>query len=233
MGASLRARDIGLAFGLTSAAAPLALDVEVFQAEPGELVGITGPSGSGKTSLLYALAGLERPQRGFIRWDGVDILSLSEASRDRWRRRTLGFVFQDFQLFPGMTAIGNVLLPATFAHAVIPARVRERARALLAEVKIPDERRPVSRLARGEMQRVALARALLLHPSVVLADEPTASLDAESGAVVADLLVSMARDAGSTAIVVSHDRALLARLDRVETLVGGRVMTPAMITAVP
>jgi ABC-type Fe3+/spermidine/putrescine transport system ATPase subunit len=121
VGASVCARDIRLAFGPAGAA--LALDVDQFHADAGALVGITGPSGSGKTSLLYVLAGLERPQRGVVRWEGIDIQSLSEGCRDRWRRRTLGFVFQDFHLFAGMTALDNVLLPATFDRAVIPVHV--------------------------------------------------------------------------------------------------------------
>jgi putative ABC transport system ATP-binding protein len=177
------------------------------------------------------LAGLERPERGVVLWDGVDILCLSEADRDHWRRRTLGFVFQDFHLFGGLSALDNVLLPATFEHAVIPGRLRRRARELLAEVRVPEGRTPVERLSRGEMQRVALARALLFAPPVVVADEPTASLDAESARLVGGLLVAMARGAGSTALVVSHDPGLLARLDPTYVLVEGRLAGAAVTAA--
>ena len=232
MGSALIARDVRLAFGPPAGNAALALDVDLFRVEAGELVGVTGPSGSGKTSLLHVLAGIEQPQRGVIRWDGIDILTLSEPGRDRWRRQTLGFVFQDFQLFAGLTALDNVLLPATFDHAVIPRFLKVRARELLAHVRVADGQVAAERLSRGEMQRVALARALLHMPPVVLADEPTASLDAESAGLVADLLVSMARDTGSTTVVVTHDSALLARLDRVHTLVGGRLAPRAMMAAV-
>src|SRR4029453_3422045 len=120
VGARLVARDVGLSYGPRNDTALPVLDFDCLCVEAGELVGVTGPSGSGKTSLLHVLAGLERPQRGVVLWDGVDILSLPEGDRDHWRRRTLGFVFQDFHLFSGLSALDNVLLPATFAHAVIP-----------------------------------------------------------------------------------------------------------------
>jgi putative ABC transport system ATP-binding protein len=231
VGARLVARDIGLSYGPSRDNAVPVLDLDGLCVEAGELVGVTGPSGSGKTSLLHVLAGLERPQRGVVLWDGVDILSLTEADRDRWRRRTLGFVFQDFHLFSGLSALDNVLLPATFEHAVIPGRLRRRARELLSEARVPDGRTPVERLSRGEMQRVALARALLFAPPVVVADEPTASLDAESARLVGGLLVAMARGAGSTALVVTHDPGLLAHLETTYLLVEGRLANAAVTAA--
>ena len=231
MGARLVARDIGLSYGPSRDNVMPVLDLDCLCVEAGELVGVTGPSGSGKTSLLHVLAGLERPQRGVVLWDGVDILSLPEADRDHWRRRTLGFVFQDFRLFSGLSALDNVLLPATFEHAVIPGRLRRRARELLAEVRVPEGRTPAERLSRGEMQRVALARALLFAPPVVVADEPTASLDAESARLVGGLLVGMAREAGSTALVATHDPGLLARLETTYLLVEGGLASAAVTAA--
>ena len=231
MGARLVARDIGLSYGPSRDKALPVLNLDCLCVDGGELVGVTGPSGSGKTSLLHVLAGLERPQRGVVLWDGVDILSLPEADRDHWRRRTLGFVFQDFHLFSGLSALDNVLLPATFKHAVIPGRLRQRARELLSEVRVPEGRTPVERLSRGEMQRVALARALLFAPPVVMADEPTASLDAESARLVGGLLVSMTRGVGSTVLVVTHDPGLLARLDPTYLLVEGRLASAAVTAA--
>lgn len=189
MGATLSARDVGLSYRPIGERSAPALDVDRFGARAGELVGITGPSGSGKTSLLHVLTGIEAPQRGAVEWDGIDILALSETGSDRWRRRAVGFVFQDFHLFPGLSALDNVLLPVTFDHVVIPGRLRERARRLLAEVRVADGRLPAERLSRGEMQRVALARALLFTPPVLVADEPTASLDADSARLVGGLLV--------------------------------------------
>ena len=206
------------------------LEVPSFNVAAGELVGITGPSGSGKTSLLHVLAALERPQRGVVRWDHIDVVALSEAERDRWRRRTVGFVFQDFHLIAGLSARDNVLLPATFDHAVIPSRVKDRARRLLNEVRVPDANRRVAQLSRGEKQRVALARALLFSPPVLVADEPTASLDVENARLVGNLLISLAREVGSTALIATHDAALVARLDRVQALVNGR-FTPTVARA--
>jgi len=232
VGSGLVARDLGLAYEPTHGRAGFALDVASFRASAGERVGITGPSGSGKTSLLHVLAGLERPQRGAVLWGGTDILALPEPERDRWRRRTVGFVFQDFHLFSGLSALDNALLPATFERALIPGRVRQRARALLREVRVRDERLPVERLSRGEMQRVALARALLFEPAVILADEPTASLDAEAARLVSDLMISLASATGSTVLIVTHDGSLLSRLDRSERLVDGRpCRSPAVAAA--
>jgi len=232
VGSGLVARDLALAYEATHARAGFALDVPSFRVSAGERVGITGASGSGKTSLLYVLAGLERPERGAVLWDGTDILALPEPERDRWRRRTVGFVFQDFHLFSGLSALDNALLPATFERALIPGSVRQRARALLREVCVRDEHLPVERLSRGEMQRVALARALLFEPAVILADEPTASLDAEAARLVSDLMISLARATSSTVLIATHDGGLLSRLDRSERLVDGRVhRSPAMAAA--
>ena len=222
MGSTLVASEISFSYEPSTPRAGAMLELPSFNVAAGELIGITGPSGSGKTSLLYLLAALERPQRGMVRWDRIDVVALSEAERDRWRRRTVGFVFQDFHLIAGLSALDNVLLPATFDHAVIPARVKDRAHRLLADVRVPDTNRRVARLSRGEKQRVALARALLFSPAVLVADEPTASLDVENARLVGNLLISLAREAGSTALIATHDAALVARLDRVQALVNGR-----------
>src|SRR5262249_54445166 len=196
------------------------LDIDHLRIGPGETIGITGPSGSGKSSLLSVLTGLERPQRGRVEWNGVDIAALAEGARDRWRRTSVGFVFQDFHLFPQLSAIDNVTLPATFRHAVIPSRVRERGRALLAQVGIDARPGAVATCSRGEMQRVAIARALLFSPPLLVADEPTANLDGESARVVTDLLRRLSRETGSTFVAVSHDTNLLAALDHIYSLRG-------------
>jgi putative ABC transport system ATP-binding protein len=198
----------------------------------GEAVGLTGPSGAGKTSLVHVLAGLTRPQRGSIEWGGVDIVDLAESRRDRWRRETVGFVFQDFHLLPELSLVANVLLPATFSHLVVPSTLRRRARELLARVGFESPTRRTSTLSRGEMQRVAVARALLYAPPVVVADEPTASLDAESAAVIARLLLECCGEARSTLLVVSHDRRLLEGLDRSLLLVSGRLAPSLAAVAV-
>jgi putative ABC transport system ATP-binding protein len=228
VGLDLHARDIRLSFGLPGGACFDALDVPEFGVSAGQAVGITGPSGSGKTSLLHVLIGIERPQAGAVVWGGIDLVSLSESSRDRWRRTSVGFVFQEFHLWPGMSAIGNVLLPATFRHAVVPSSLKRHARALLLRVGLGGQDRPVTSLSRGEMQRVAVARALLFSPPVVVADEPTASLDAKSASEVGDLLLDACRDSKATLLVVTHDRALLDRLDVVVPLENGRLGPSAL-----
>ena len=222
MGLGLAARDLRLSFPLGRGEHVEALDVPEFDVGAGQAAGITGPSGSGKTSLLHVVTGIEGLQAGSVAWGGVDIARLPEPDRDRWRRATVGFVFQEFNLFPGLSALGNVLVPATFRHFAVPAAVKARARRLLARVGLGDRDRPVASLSRGERQRVAVARALLLAPAVVVADEPTASLDAASAAAVGDLLLEVCRDAGATLIVATHDPALLDRLDLVVPLANGR-----------
>jgi putative ABC transport system ATP-binding protein len=188
----------------------------------GALLAITGPSGSGKSTLLYALAGLLRPQHGTIHWGGRDILAQAESVRDRWRRHTIGFAFQDFHLLGELTPLQNVLLPASFEHWAIDRATRARAASLLDRFAVPQARRTTAVLSRGEQQRVALARALLYDPPVILADEPTASLDAVAGAAVAELLVRLSTDEGRTVIAVSHDSALIARCTARLTLEHGR-----------
>lgn len=175
--------------------------------DPGALVALAGPSGSGKSTLLYLLAGILAPTRGKITWDGVDLATLGEAARDLWRLRRVGFLFQDFHLLEELTALDNVILPAFFTRWSARAE-RARARALLEGFGVPDERRPVATLSRGERQRVGLARALLFDPPVVLADEPTASLDPAAATAVTAALVRLAAE-GRTVIVATHDRDVL------------------------
>jgi putative ABC transport system ATP-binding protein len=201
------------------------LDVEELAVMEGSAVGITGPSGSGKTSLLYVLAGIERPQYGKVRWGDTEVTKLPESERDRWRREHVGMVFQDFHLLPGMTALQNVLLANTFDHLRSTFAIKDRARSLLTSVGLRGGLQRVETLSRGEMQRVAVARALLFRPAIILADEPTASLDTANGERVTDLLLDLCRETRSTLVVVSHDAAVLRRLDAVHTLVAGRLAT--------
>ena len=199
-----------------------ALDLPGLEVAAGSSVAVTGPSGAGKSTFINVVTGLERPSAGRVLWSGEDIARLSEAARDRWRARNVGLVMQDFHLFPGLSAIENVLLPARFRHIRLPAGLRDRAAALLVEVGIDAGARGIETFSRGEMQRVAIARALLLQPGVIVADEPTASLDGQSGAAVCALLTRLARSAGATLVVVTHDPALYGRLDRRIALAGGR-----------
>ena len=193
------------------------LDAISLTVPPGRCIGISGPSGSGKTTLLHAAGMLLRPSEGSVTWQGA-------VPRDpvRWRRETAGFVFQDFCLVPELSALANVLLPLRFA-AFRAGEAAGRGRVLLADMGIAHPDRRAGVLSRGEQQRVAIARAVLNAPSMILADEPTASLDAATGRMVGALLIGAARRTGAALLVVSHDPALLAEMDEVHTLREGRL----------
>ena len=187
----------------------------------GERGVLTGPSGSGKTTLLNILSGLERA--GSVVWRETDIAQLNEGPRDRWRAANVGLVMQEFHLFPGLSAFENVLLPQRLAHLRLPAGVKDEAARLLARVGISRTKQSVETMSRGQMQRVAVARALVARPGIIVADEPTASLDQEAGAAVAELLVELTLEAHATLIVASHDARFLDRLGRVLRLEAGRL----------
>ncbi len=187
---------------------------------------ICGPSGSGKTTLLHILAGLEWPRRGVVRWGEIEVTALPERVADLWRRETVGLVFQQFHLFPGLSALENVLLPLRFDRWSIDPAMRARALKLLERVGVrPDS--DARGLSRGELQRVAVARALLRKPAIVLADEPTASLDRDTANVVGDLLSSMCRGVNATLIVTTHDPLLAGRLDAAYDLIDGDLRVQA------
>ncbi|GGX14540.1 ABC transporter ATP-binding protein [Pigmentiphaga litoralis] len=192
---------------------------------PGQLSVIVGPSGSGKSTLLHALAGIVVPEEGRVLFGDDDLSALDEGRRDAWRLTHCGMVFQDFRLIDELDALANTLLPAQFTHLRMPAVLRQRAQSLLAEFGVPARSGPVARLSRGEQQRVALARALLLDPPVLLADEATASLDADNGQRIANALLAVAR-AGKTVIAVTHDDRVSALADQRLTLKTGRVVVP-------
>jgi len=163
------------------------------------------------------------PSAGRIVWGDTDIGSLSPSALAEWRRSHLGLVFQDFHLIDGLSALDNVLLPAHFVGWRIPSQLRARANDLLAAVGMKVPHRLAALLSRGERQRVAFARALLLQPSIVMADEPTASLDPDHRQQLGELLVTLAREQGTTLVVISHEPELLARMDRCMELRCGRL----------
>jgi len=201
-----------------------ALDLPELAIPAGARVGIAGPSGAGKSTLLDLVAGLLTPARGTVSWGEDRLDRLSAAARLAWRRPTIGFVFQDFLLVDELSVLENVLMPARFAAVRASRAVRDRAAGLIADVGLADPGRRAAKLSRGERQRVAVARALLTDPPLLLADEPTASLDAANGREVARLLVAAAQASGATLIVASHDPALLDRLDHVHRLANGRLV---------
>ena len=197
---------------------PPAVDVPRLDLPGGARLAVTGPSGSGKTTLAYLLTGIERVGEGRVRWGDAHLESLGEGGRDRWRRENVGLVFQDFHLVPGLSIRDNVLTSVWFDHLRAPPALIERARHLLETCKVPQEHRAVGDLSRGEQQRVALARALLRRPPILVADEPTASLDAANARLVVDLLLAQP----TTLIAVSHDPALVEAMGRTLRLERGR-----------
>ena len=190
-----------------------------------------GPSGSGKSTLLALMAGLDRPSEGQVILDGREIQDLSEDDLALLRRRTIGFVFQSFQLLSNLTARENVLLPLELAET---PDARSRAEQLLSAVGLGARGHHYpSQLSGGEQQRVALARALSNDPPILLADEPTGNLDAGNGQHVMELLLEIRRSRGATLVLATHDPVLAARADAVLRLRGGRVEQSAPRTANP
>ena len=201
------------------------LDGITLDVATGELVAITGPSGSGKSTLLGLVAGLDRPSSGSIVVGGVDITRLDEDALARFRRETLGYVFQSYHLIPTLTAVENVAVPLEIAGA---PNALARARVLLDDVGLGDRAHhyPVQ-LSGGEQQRAALARAVALDPGLLLADEPTGNLDSATGTRIIELLLELRRRRGATLVLVTHDDALAGHADRVVVLRDGRVKNGA------
>lgn len=210
----LAARDLRFAYPNGE----FALRVTSFSAAPGEIVGLGGPSGTGKTTFLRILSGILRPDSGTVTIDGRDTARLPLRALRELRLRTLGLVFQDFALLDYLDVGDNILLPSRLAGTLDDA-VRREARRLAEQLEIAAGwNRPCAGLSQGERQRVAVARALAHSPRAVLADEPTASLDARRATMVMDLLTAYARDRQAALVVVTHDAGNLARLDRAVTV---------------
>lgn len=192
-----------------------------FSVGAGESVAIVGASGSGKSTLLGLLAGLDVPSAGAVRILGTDLFKLDEDARAALRGEAVGFVFQSFQLLPALTALENVMLPLELAGV---AEARALATQWLERVGLGARLRHYPKhLSGGEQQRVALARAFARSPRLLLADEPTGNLDADTGRAVIELMFSLNREAGTTLILVTHDEALAQRCGRVLRMSGGRL----------
>jgi putative ABC transport system ATP-binding protein len=195
-----------------------------------ETAAIVGASGSGKSTLLSIIAGLDTPTSGTVRLAGEDLFAIDEDARAAMRARKVGFVFQSFQLLGNLTALENVMLPLELDG-------RKDARALatemLARVSLSQRLSAYPKvLSGGEQQRVALARAFVVKPAVLLADEPTGSLDFATGEKIMELMFELNREQGTTLVLVTHDRAIAARCDRRITIEAGRVVaTPAVVEA--
>ncbi|WP_409238912.1 ABC transporter ATP-binding protein [Streptomyces sp. PA5.6] len=217
--------DLHRTYG-SGAAAVHALRGVSFTVPRGELVALKGRSGSGKTTLLNLVGGLDAPDRGKIAVDGVELAGLGERGLLELRRDRLGFIFQSFGLIPILTAAENVGVPLRLRKTDPRAR-EERVALLLALVGLADHaaQRP-GELSGGQQQRVAIARALANRPALLIADEPTGQLDAETGLAVMELLRAVVRSEGVTALVATHDAALLDLADRVLELRDGEIVTP-------
>ncbi|MEA3195638.1 MAG: putative transport system ATP-binding protein [Betaproteobacteria bacterium] len=217
----LTARGIGKTVKSGDADLVILRDIDLAVTQ-GEAVAIAGASGSGKSTLLAILAGLDTPSTGSISLDGQDLFALDEDARAELRGRAVGFVFQSFQLLPALTALENVMLPLELAS---DEKAEEVSRQMLERVGLGERLHHYPKhLSGGEQQRVALARAFVVRPKLLLADEPTGSLDAESGAGVISLLFELNREYGTTLVLVTHDETLAARCARVVRLAAGRIV---------
>ena len=195
----------------------------------GESVAIVGASGSGKPTLLGLLAGLDVPSAGSVRLQGTDLFALSEDARAALRGESIGFVFQSFQLLPALNALENVMLPLELAGV---ADARALAAQWLERVGLGSRLRQYPKhLSGGEQQRVALARAFAPHPRLLLADEPTGNLDAETGSAIIELMFTLNREVGTTLILVTHDESLARRCGRVLRMTAGRLRETTMAPA--
>ena len=196
-----------------------------FQLQARESVAIVGASGSGKSTLLAILAGLDVPNSGTVLVAGQDLFQLDEDARAGLRAQQMGFVFQSFQLLGNLTALENVMLPLELMGR---QDARATATAMLQRVGLGERLGHYPKvLSGGEQQRVALARAFVVRPAVLLADEPTGSLDFATGATVMALMFELNREAGTTLVLVTHDRAIATRCDRQLVIEAGRLLAPA------
>lgn len=194
-----------------------------FEVEKGQTFSIVGPSGSGKTTLLGLCAGLDKPDAGTVELCGFDLSTLNEDERAQLRNKEVGFIFQNFQLLPTLTALENVSVPLELQGAKDAAK---KATALLEKTGLLDRLHHYpSQLSGGEQQRVALARAFSNTPSILFADEPTGNLDEETGEKVIQLLFELNKDAGTTLVIISHDLDLANRTQQILRLKGGRILT--------
>ncbi len=194
-----------------------------FEVGRGQTFSIIGPSGSGKTTLLGLCAGLDQPNGGTVELCGVDLSTLNEDERAALRNQKVGFIFQNFQLLPTLTALENVSVPLELQGNRTAA---SRAALLLEKVGLGDrmDHYP-SQLSGGEQQRVALARAFCNQPEILFADEPTGNLDEETGEKVIQLLLDLNKDAGTTLVIISHDLDLAARTQQIIRLKGGQILS--------
>lgn len=212
--------------GLTKRFTEGRLDVTVLQGvdlqvRAGETVAIVGASGSGKSTLLSIIAGLDTPTRGTVKLAGQDIFAFGEDDRAAWRAQKVGFVFQSFQLLGNLTALENVMLPLELAGR---KDARAKATEILQRVGLSERLNHYPKvMSGGEQQRVALARAFVVEPAVLLADEPTGSLDFATGEIVMKLMFDLNAERGTTLVLVTHDRAIAQQCQQKIVIEAGRI----------
>lgn len=200
-----------------------ALDISEMVILEGTVTLITGASGAGKSTFLQLLAGLIKPSSGSIKWKDAVLTDMAQVDLDHWRSKHVGMIFQDFQLFNYMSIIDNILLPFTFyAHGESRRVLKQRAESFLDRMGVPKERKSIGELSRGEQQRVAIIRALIKHPDIILADEPTASLDDKNAESVIQLLVTEAAKTKATLIIVSHEQVATDSIGHFISMKNGR-----------
>jgi len=210
----LQVKNLGKTVNTPAGELTLLQDIS-FSVQAGDSVAIVGISGSGKSTLLGLLAGLDLPSSGDIVLDGLSLAALDEEQKAALRARKVGFVFQNFQLLPSLTALENVMLPLELQRADTHAHCEQRAREYLERVGLAERLDHYPRtLSGGEQQRVAIARAFAGHPAILFADEPTGNLDSKTANNIVDLLFALNRDSGATLILVTHDEKLAARCAR-------------------
>ncbi|WP_158978574.1 ABC transporter ATP-binding protein [Cellulophaga sp. L1A9] len=200
-----------------------------FEVEKGQTFSIIGPSGSGKTTLLGLCAGLDQPNAGSVELCGQDLNTLNEDQRAQLRNKEVGFIFQNFQLLPTLTALENVSVPLELQGA---KDAKEKSEILLEKVGLGKRMHHYpSQLSGGEQQRVALARAFVNSPSILFADEPTGNLDEETGEKVIKLLFDLNKELGTTLVIISHDLELANRTQQIVRLKGGKIIANQLTTA--
>jgi putative ABC transport system ATP-binding protein len=206
------------------------LDAINFEVEKGETLAIVGPSGAGKTTLLGLCAGLDNPTSGVLNLGGEPISQMTENEKAEIRNRKVGFIFQNFQLLPTLTALENVMIPLELQGRA--AGARDKAMELLERVGLSGRHHHYpSQLSGGEQQRVSLARAFSNDPEILFADEPTGNLDEETGLIVENLLFDLNKEKQTTLVIVTHDLELANKTDRIIKLKGGKIVSDQSLKA--
>ncbi len=200
------------------------LSVDNIEINSGELIGIKGASGAGKTTLINLITGLLTPQQGNVFWGNIDITQLSETKRDEFRRKNLGIIFQTFYLIEELSPFSNVIISTFFSSKKENKKIKELGLFYLNEFGVFDSKRDVSTFSSGERQRIAVARALSTSPKIIIADEPTASLDTKNAEYLTNALIEIAKKDNKTLIIISHDQLVLEKMDRIIELQKGVII---------